>query len=902
MKNNTKEQVHSLICKYTIQFSTTKALLGSAIRIAEEVYASRSLVSLYLNELFKEGLLIKINTRPVYYLDKKTLSKIFNIYIPDSTFDFLDDLTDLIDERLLDQGSFIQAVGHNGSLSYCIHQMQSAVKYPVNALPILLLGNHGCGKSFLASLLAQFCVDEGLTDKSQIIFFSSVYDQKLSVFESLFGYQNRTNQTWVPGLIEQCANGLLILKDIQNYDKVTLSFLSEYFKNGFYTIGPKREKHLSSVRILMTAAPDKMISSSLAKELPVVCRIPDFHERPIAEREQIISRLFLAEQKKICKKIYLSKAVFHSLVSHKYSSNFKELQAIIKSLCVASYQPDGDSISIQAWQLPDTLLSFSSDQQEACSDALISVDELRSEYYPDSVYVYFDLLLSLYDRLKEGSSALFINECKDRLNDYYDYLAANRNGINSRASAYEKVLNSIADEFFNQYQILLPASCICVLSQIAYCLAYDNRQINEWNRQNSEKILSLKTYFEKICPRSYSYAELFSAQIKERLSIDFDIANKIFIFLNIYFSNQKLNELNYDCIILAHGRSTASSIADAVNKMTETRIFIGIDMPIDISFEETVSKVKECLKRLGTNKDLIILIDMGSLEGLNSALLGLSNVNIGIVDNVNTRLALDVAAKIFAGCSMEEIVKTAAQENVCSYTLHVMSKKRAAIVFTNETGETATERVIQLLKKSIPKTVDISILSCSYENLLLDKQNAVIFENYNVILLIGLTEIEDLCIPFISLEEIIAFSDFDLLKEAFAHYMEAEEMASFEKNLIRNFSLANILDNITILNASKLYEQMQQSLAMLENYYQIIIPNKIKVGLYIHFSCLTERLVLDSKKELPPKKEASDNPDIRRFINVFRLCFQGIQDYYKIHFPNHEILYLYEHLRPLMPL
>ena len=95
---------------------------------------------------------------------------------------------------------------------------------------------------------------------------------------------------------------------------------------------------------------------------------------------------------------------------------------------------------------------------------------------------------------------------------------------------------------------------------------------------------------------------------------------------------------------------------------------------------------------------------------------------------------------------------------------------------------------------------------------------------------------------------------------------------------------------------------MQQSLAMLENYYQIIIPNKIKVGLYIHFSCLTERLVLDSKKELTLDRVFSDNPDIRRFINVFRLCFQGIQDYYKIHFPNHEILYLYEHLRPLMPL
>ena len=221
----------------------------------------------------------------------------------------------------------------------------------------------------------------------------------LRVFSDTKTAQTRT---WVPGLIEQCANGLLILKDIQNYDKVTLSFLSEYFKMVFYTIGPKREKHLSSVRILMTAAPDKMISSSLAKELPVVCRIPDFHERPIAEREQIISRLFLAEQKKICKKSICPKLCFILW------SAINTLQ-ILKSSRPLSNRCAWPPIRRMATAFLTGLAAsrytfiFFSDQQEACSDALISVDELRSEYYPDSVYVYFDLLLSLYDRLKEGS-------------------------------------------------------------------------------------------------------------------------------------------------------------------------------------------------------------------------------------------------------------------------------------------------------------------------------------------------------------------------------------------------------------------------------------------------------------------------------------------------------------------
>ena len=45
-------------------------------------------------------------------------------------------------------------------------------------------------------------------------------------------------------------------------------------------------------------------------------------------------------------------------------------------------------------------------------------------------------------------------------------------------------------------------------------------------------------------------------------------------------------------IILAHGYSTASSIADAVNRLLDKYIFDALDMPLDVDSNQITKKVK----------------------------------------------------------------------------------------------------------------------------------------------------------------------------------------------------------------------------------------------------------------------------------------------------------------------
>ena len=59
-----KEQIYEQIKQCTADHVYEKA---SAQMIADALHVSRNVVSQYLNEFFKEGRCIKINTRPVLF-------------------------------------------------------------------------------------------------------------------------------------------------------------------------------------------------------------------------------------------------------------------------------------------------------------------------------------------------------------------------------------------------------------------------------------------------------------------------------------------------------------------------------------------------------------------------------------------------------------------------------------------------------------------------------------------------------------------------------------------------------------------------------------------------------------------------------------------------------------------
>ena len=88
-------------------------------------------------------------------------------------------------------------------------------------------------------------------------------------------------------------------------------------------------------------------------------------------------------------------------------------------------------------------------------------------------------------------------------------------------------------------------------------------------------------------------ADQIIKQIKTATNVSLSNMNRIFLMLNIRMYNKELQGQDTMGIILSHGYSTASSIADAANSLLNHYIFEAIDMPLDTPVEEITKKLNK---------------------------------------------------------------------------------------------------------------------------------------------------------------------------------------------------------------------------------------------------------------------------------------------------------------------
>ena len=160
----------------------SKALGVSANTIAKKIDIQRSTVSLYLNELVRNNEAIKINTRPVYFLDANFYQK---------NKDKLSRVTEYIQDKeseKINRDPFDDLVGSEGSLKDVVDQLKSAVIYPPRGLSTLLVGDSGVGKSFIAQLAYKFAQQKGLVKGKWVVLNCAEYADNPELLSSiLFG-------------------------------------------------------------------------------------------------------------------------------------------------------------------------------------------------------------------------------------------------------------------------------------------------------------------------------------------------------------------------------------------------------------------------------------------------------------------------------------------------------------------------------------------------------------------------------------------------------------------------------------------------------------------------------------------------------------------------------------------
>ena len=510
---------------------------------------------------------------------------------------------------------------------------------------------------------------------------------------------------------------------------------------------------------------------------------------------------------------------------------------------------------------------------------------------------YFQIMLDVFEDYRQDMLSFdgLMMEFRKQLNDYYDYLIYGQKLVNIKISTYEQLINQIFENVGEMYGISLSKKYSHLLARRLYIQLQGDHLIDNWMKQNHDEIeemfQAVSAVLEKEAVICYRIVNL----IKLNLDIEADSLNQLFLLLDIKNQNQKIQGLSAAGIILSHGYATASSIADAANQIIGRKVFDAIDMPLDMQMSDITGLLEKHIERFITCQDVVLLVDMGSLEQIHSQMGGLRNLNIGIINNISTALAVDIGLGICGNQKLEDILKRASESNVCTYRIIHNVQKEDAVIFSGENGIDTTEKLKELILKTSATSIPVKFVAYDYYRLMKNGSHDEIFQQYHVKCIIGLFNPEIEGIPFISLEDIISMNSAEKLTNIFSEYLDEEQMEVFNQNLVKNFSLQNVVESITILNPDKLLDEVEQAVGRLQKITGRKIAGRIMIGLYVHLCCLVERLVtktpIDNYQDLEEFEQKHAD-----FIRQVRDSFQDISRHYRVALPVSEIAYIYDYM------
>lgn len=905
--NDTKERVYRIVCESTKNYEGNILDELTASYISSKLNISRTIVSQYLNELVKEGLVVKTNSRPVNFFEKENLANICGV-----DKEIIKEVISLIDLENkfvnIKRSCFEKAIGCNTSINYAIEQCKAAMKYPPNGLPILLNGPTGAGKSYMANLIYEYAIEQKIieSDKAFITVNCSEYANNPELLTAnLFGYKKGAftgAQSDNVGLIKSADGGVLFLDEVHSLTPECQEKLFVFMDKGTYhLLGDNETWHTARVKIIFATSKNhnETLLKTLVRRIPVIVQLPSLEERSIEEKEEIVIMTIKNEQKRIGKKIYISTQVFNALMSYTFIGNIGQMKDCIRIGCANAYlYQKSEELKVSIFQMPDYIIKASGIAEKKVNisdDNMLDIDSLsrkdRIEYviklYDDIVKTYMD-----YSKSNIDLETMF-RENFNQVNNYYDYLIYGKTYINNKITAIEEVLSTILMKIVDKYNIKCHNNSLVALSRYLYDYTQHNSILKNWAYENKGKLSLCFEFFKRTLKKEYTIVLELSEEICNRLEIHLDSINLIILMLNIKMFNTNIKMNETFGIIICHGYTTASSIADAANKLVDRYIFEAIDMPLNCRVDDTIIKLKQLLSAGNLYKDIILLVDMGSLEEIYTSISAISNVNIGVINNITTKLAVDVGLHIINNDSIEEILKKASENNYFTYKFIENRKKEDAILFISETDMHAANSMSELFINSLPKNIDVNIIPYEYFNIIRENKDEKVFKQYNVMSIIGSFNPNIEGVPFIAVEDIIVGKSKNMINDILSRYLTEEELDKFNQNILKNFSLQNVLERITILNVKKVLDDVGIALDKLQKILNIKLQNKTIIALYVHISYLIERLVKKNSIKTHNGLDKFMREQIE-FIKIVKESFSVVEKHYSVEIPVSEIAYIYD--------
>ncbi len=495
--SETRRDLFSYLDFQTREFDPSRLERFTTQEIASSISISRNLASQYLNELVREGRVVKVGSRPVHYLHRHNLERYLQVRLDSPSYASIEELLKLRGARAA--RDFERAVGHDLSLSSVIEQMRVAMEYPPCGLPVLVMGASGTGKTYLVKLMLEYGKDAGLLDAdaelTEIDCARYLLDPERVVADYLGSAQ-------APGHIERAKGGLLLFKNI---DVLPLSQQEYLFTHALFAARAEQGSPERGLRFVFSSSlpADSPRAAELRHRLPVVVRVPSLRDRTPEERARITLRFLKDEGRRMGVDVLVSRGAFSCLVNGSYEDNISELRRSITNACAEAYllrKGDG-RIVVRAHCLPPAVLAQANAREVEADGSLVDTTRCSESFARRDLLSFVTPMIERYqafktqDSVEDGKKGCDLEGLKralaEDLRALEEHLSRGNGARGEKLEAFERLLGSGVSDVNEELGLALSHATARLIAQLSYVQLKPEDGLRRWEVEERHEVAAL---------------------------------------------------------------------------------------------------------------------------------------------------------------------------------------------------------------------------------------------------------------------------------------------------------------------------------------------------------------------------------------------------------------------------
>ena len=690
---NRIDKIHEEVKKYTIKLINEYKIDDNgidALGVSLDLGLDRANVSKDLNNLWKKGLIIKIQNRPILFLDREELLKAYSIgYLPNliakgekiSNFLLTDNQLKPKENKIID--SIDNIIGAKDTLSLQIKKAKAAISYPPIGLHTLIMGSAGVGKWKFANQMFNYGVNHGRKKStSKFIrvdcqyFSDSSSNFNIALCGAAKGASNTSVDKYRKGMIEECNSGVLYLDNIHKLHADFLDMIVELIeKNTYYRVGESIPREFDCTIIASsTLEPNNIKLDYISKYLPCKISIPNIDDRNLNEKIEQILYFFSLEAIQTKYPIRLHKDILTLFILKQYQENLTELRNEVRQVCAKAFLDTCNSsiniLAIGFQHLSIEMLSLKNDSTLRLTIARIlsAIDKdyiLIDENGNSSTIEYFKNISKESGLARINNFISEFNTDIEEVDNIQDYVSENINILNNCATtqleALRNIINPLVYQIFqksitdkttldnyNQHSHLFYG----VLLHVSNLIKRIENNLYVINQENA------KSNTIHIYPDEYHDALLIIRSIEDYF--DCKLSPKEIDFIALYFAitNQWSSKIKPNVIVASHGENIATDMVSFIKNEMATKVeIIGINYKNGMQFNDFLEIVSVNAHTIDNSAGILLITDFEPLLSISDYLRINENVKSRTIAPLSLQTIKEAITKIEEGYSLDQIIQ-----------------------------------------------------------------------------------------------------------------------------------------------------------------------------------------------------------------------------------------------------